>query len=849
MIFIGIVDHTFGQEFKQITGSVTDSENTPIQGATIILSGGNNNIIQYGKSSSNGSFKLVFREEGNFTISIQSIGYESQKHSFYTDKETSLVKNFVLNLQVEALDEVIVEHIDVEPDSVFIEMENMGLNENSSLHDILSKNPAFSVGDDGAILYKGKNIDKININNKPAFINQNKMALESLEKRLIEDISIRNNLKNRFTLGFEDQGETLLNINTKEEMKNIAIAEVEAAYGLSKKYEGKGQSLHFSTPANVFFTHSSNNFGSYNLEARDVRMMFNHQDTYSEIEKDLINKLFDNNIARFKDVRSTTTATIRHEKERYQIHSVTYHMSNDRATAQNVNSITPNGESILSQDNTNMDRFNSIFNKSSIDWAASKNMVLGYNVNLNIIWQQDNRNSLVDLQQNTNPLIHELSSKGRLKNVRIDQQIYHKHRIKDKVLINSDLKYEQLSVEDNRGIFQKEEKTMFRQYELTTSNLKASSKIQYRHNTYLIPSLDYQIGFSSQNTEQRDSSTSYQRNMLWQEFTASASGEKLFKYLKYNASFNLSIYSLKKTTRLFIPYSLNVNYEKLKYRWYGSIKRRYYINDISFSVDRIDNYMDVFSGNQELIDDVNFQDNIQIGYSYNNLFAGKSWGVIFNLDKNHNSLGQSFSSVDGGIRYFDTRAISNIQTATAIVDGSIRILPSFYPMTLSAGFGYQQTQNTAFQAHREFSMLQHGPKGNFGLMSLSPSWFNFEIKSDIKLFTVSSLDHTFDSQSIKNSFEVITRTGNVEGRVTFLHWIDRLYGRTYKRRNIDLRFEYHKRKYSWGIRGRNIDDFLPMFDNMAFNNYIDINQGVNTVIRNSQAMRYLLVFFKYKFNR
>lgn len=387
MIFIGIVDHALGQEFKQVTGSVTDSENTPIQGATIILSGENNNIIQYGKSSSTGSFKLGFSEEGNFTISIQSIGYQSQKHSFHTDKETSLVKNFVLKLQIEALDEVIVEHIDVEPDSVFIEMENMGLNENSSLHDILSKNPAFSVGDDGAILYKGKNIDKININNKPAFISQNKMALESLEKRLIEDISIRNNLKNRFTLGFEDQGETLLNINTKGEMKNIVIAEVEAAYGLSKKYEGKGQSLHFSTPANVFFTHSTNNFGSYNLEARDVRMMFNHQGTYSEIEKDRINKLFDNNIARFKDVRSSTTATIRHEKERYQIHSVTYHMSNDRGTAQNVNSITPNGESILSQDNTNMDRLNSILNKSSIDWAASKNIVLGYNVNLNVIWQ------------------------------------------------------------------------------------------------------------------------------------------------------------------------------------------------------------------------------------------------------------------------------------------------------------------------------------------------------------------------------------------------------------------------------------------------------------------------------
>ena len=587
--FISTANHSLGQELNQITGTVTNSETTPIQGATIILSGENNNIIQYGKSSSNGSFKLRFSEEGNLTILVQSIGYQSQEYSFHTQEEKLTVTNFKLNPQVQVLDEVIVQHFDVEPDSVFIDMENMGLNEHSSLHDILSKNPAFSVGDDGAILYKGKNIDKININNKPAFINQNKMALESLEKRIIEDISIRNNFKNRFTLGFEDQEETLLNINTKEEMKNIALGEVEAAYGLSNKYEGKGHLLHFSTPANVFFTHSTNNFGNHNLEARDVGLMFNHQANYTEIEKNLINKLFDNNIARFKDLRSTSTATVRHEKERYQIHSVTYHLSNNRGTAQNVNSIAPNGESILSQDNTNMDDFKSILNKSSLDWAASKNTVLGYNINLNVIWQQDNRNSLVGLQQSTNPLIQEISSKGSLQNVRIDQQIYHKHRIRDKFLLHNRLGYEQLTTEDNREIFRNEKHTMFRQFELTMSNLRGSSKIQYRHNNFLMPSLDYQIEYSNQTAEQRNNNTSYHRNMLLQELKAGVSGDKLFKYLKYNASFNLNIYSLKKTAHFLTPYSLDVSYDKLKYRWYGSIKRQYRINDFSFAVDRIDN--------------------------------------------------------------------------------------------------------------------------------------------------------------------------------------------------------------------------------------------------------------------
>lgn len=239
LIFLLMLKLAGAQSIENIRGKVSDFTGKPVSGATVILSDDNKKIIAFGSSDSNGAYALPLKEKGEFSLAVRSIGYISQEYVFSRLEERVIVKDFTLETDVKIMEEVIVQRSDVEPDSVAIEIENLGLHENSTLQEILSKHPAFSVGEDGAILYKGKNIDKININNTPAFINQNKIALESLEKRMIEGVSVRNNFQDQFTISFEDRRETLLNINTKENMKNIALGEGEGAYGLSDKYEAR----------------------------------------------------------------------------------------------------------------------------------------------------------------------------------------------------------------------------------------------------------------------------------------------------------------------------------------------------------------------------------------------------------------------------------------------------------------------------------------------------------------------------------------------------------------------------------------------------------------------------------
>ena len=64
----------FGFSQSRITGKVSDSNNTPIQGANIIIKGQQQNGIT---SGSDGNFNIEVKENGSYEIQISYIGYET----------------------------------------------------------------------------------------------------------------------------------------------------------------------------------------------------------------------------------------------------------------------------------------------------------------------------------------------------------------------------------------------------------------------------------------------------------------------------------------------------------------------------------------------------------------------------------------------------------------------------------------------------------------------------------------------------------------------------------------------------------------------------------------------------
>ncbi|WDF69618.1 carboxypeptidase-like regulatory domain-containing protein [Sphingobacterium oryzagri] len=837
----------------QVEGIVTNKENKPIAGALITLLDDSNKILSYASSGKTGFYKIEFTLKDQISLSIHAIGYSRMEKKITKNDLIDKRMNFCLQEEAIPLDEVEVLVSDMEPDSVAINIDDLSLTENSNLNEILSKHPAFTVSDDGAILYRGKNIDKININGKSAFINQNKIALESIEKQLIESISIQNNYRDQFILGFEDKRETLLNINTHDDMQNIAVGDIEGAYGAKKKYQGRGKLLYFSKYINSFVTQNTNNFGALPLSSREINAIFNRQGKFSAMETGLVNGLFDQNVARTHDSRSTSTATLRLQKETIRMNSTWYYLANDRTASEGVSSISPEGHPIQSQNNINSDRYNTLFNATSFDWKPNTDMLVGYQLNAHIIQHKDSRNSHIDLPKENFDRSFNVSSLGNSDNIRMNHTLHHSQRFGNKYLWNNELNYERTQIEQSNNLSSVQdnvnEQSLFSP-EISKSNLSFSTKLQYRNKLGFMPWTQYQIERMKETAVNIQSSSPNKttRNAIHQMLMFGVSGEELLKYINYKTQIQLSFYDIQRTQHFFLPFKLDFSYDKRLYRYYVVANREYNLNHIDYAVDRIINYMDISLGNERLINSFNRNDRHSIGYAYNNLFKGRSWGISANHTLSKGMLNQNFLQLNNsGVRIFETRNSPLSRTITAKVDGAIRMFSSNYPVTASGEIGYQHAINTAFNGLSEFEMVQKGPILGVKLETLNSSVINFNIQSKANAFKVNSLNQSFDAQSFKSSFEAIVRKGGFEGRVNFLYWTDRLYGNKLVRRNVNFHLEYHHKQTAFGIRGRNVDDFFPVFDNVTYNNYIIINQGINTLVSNDAVIRYALIFFKYKF--
>src|SRR5690606_17187557 len=100
-------------------------------------------------------------------------------------------------------------------DTLAIDTEQMNLSKSSTLRDILDRTDGMIVSKDGGISYQGKQINKVLINGKEVFINQNKVALDNLNYEIMENVQVINNYKDKFTLDFNNIKDPVININTK----------------------------------------------------------------------------------------------------------------------------------------------------------------------------------------------------------------------------------------------------------------------------------------------------------------------------------------------------------------------------------------------------------------------------------------------------------------------------------------------------------------------------------------------------------------------------------------------------------------------------------------------------------
>ena len=267
--FLTCIFCSYGQQ-KEIHGTIKNIEGNPIAFANIVVQDTTEakKVITYGYSKEKGSFVLEIPSNiMKVLINVTAIGYQEKTIVVKLIQEQPI--NIILEESITQLSEVVVKVRKV-TDTLNIDTDDMNLSKESTLREMLKKTDGVIVGDEGGISYQGKQINKVLINGKEVFINQNKVALDNLNYEIMNNVQIIDNYKDKFTLDFKRIRDPVINIQTKSKFKGVLKTQADIGYGFKGKYGLNGKGFFFSDKLNAFATTHTNNVGKKELSEKDV---------------------------------------------------------------------------------------------------------------------------------------------------------------------------------------------------------------------------------------------------------------------------------------------------------------------------------------------------------------------------------------------------------------------------------------------------------------------------------------------------------------------------------------------------------------------------------------------------
>lgn len=185
---LGVVMVTQAQDQSQkgsgkVSGTVMDSgTNQPVEFATIALTDASGKTIDGTIADAKGKFSIQKIADGNYTVSISFIGYETITREVVLEAKKNDISLGILKLAEEArqLNEVIVEGqkdlVEERVDRTIYNAENDATSRGGDATDVLKRVPMLTVDLDGNVSMRGSSNITVLINNKPSTIMANSVA-------------------------------------------------------------------------------------------------------------------------------------------------------------------------------------------------------------------------------------------------------------------------------------------------------------------------------------------------------------------------------------------------------------------------------------------------------------------------------------------------------------------------------------------------------------------------------------------------------------------------------------------------------------------------------------------------
>ncbi len=286
-IFFSYTLPVFSQQIE-IKGKITNEKNEKLVHANVLLVGENEKIMTYAFSNNEGFYKLsINKNVDTYSILFKSLGYLDKKIPLQGKDLSNL--NVVLQDNPISLNEVVVvakQPIRVKNDTTEYSVASFSDEFDRSIEDVLKKMPGIKVEEDGTILFKGKQIEKILLDDTDLFDKKYKLASKNVPAKVVDKVqAIEHYHENKLLKNVEYSDKIILNLTLSDEVSTRSVfGDVSLGGGYEDRYEAKANLFTMNKKLKLYNMTDLNNaaFKTSFSSDENIRMLGSEFDSHAD---------------------------------------------------------------------------------------------------------------------------------------------------------------------------------------------------------------------------------------------------------------------------------------------------------------------------------------------------------------------------------------------------------------------------------------------------------------------------------------------------------------------------------------------------------------------------------------
>jgi hypothetical protein len=273
-LLFGLLAQVNAQEKITYFGEVRDTLGTPLQFANVLaIDTVTNKMAAFGVTNPQGQFRLSLDANKTYKLQATFIGYLPFEGIFSPKESNSIPFRITLKNDVTQLSDVeVVQEMPVliQGDTITYKAEVFTDGNERKLEDVLEDLPGFEVNEDGGVTVQGKEVSKVLVDGKEFFEGDTKLATKNLPANVVDKVQVLQNFNDVSPLSAVNNSEEIaLNIQLKEDKKNIVFGDIEAGGGPQGRYLAHANTFYYNPKTNINFIGDANNVGMPAFTMRD----------------------------------------------------------------------------------------------------------------------------------------------------------------------------------------------------------------------------------------------------------------------------------------------------------------------------------------------------------------------------------------------------------------------------------------------------------------------------------------------------------------------------------------------------------------------------------------------------